>query len=93
MFILSDTIKTDDEIAALSDSAKETYLASEASAVQNPFLGLAIFIGIIAIIFLFAKLPKMMSEKSTGTYWEALKQKNLMLGVLGIFFMLVPKLL
>jgi FHS family L-fucose permease-like MFS transporter len=28
----------------------------------------------------------MISEKSTGTYAEALKNKNLMLGVLGIFF-------
>ena len=51
-----------------------------------PFIGLALFIGLIAVIFLFAKLPKMMSEKSTGTYFEALKNKNLMLGVLGIFF-------
>jgi MFS transporter, FHS family, L-fucose permease len=86
LFILSDTIKTEDEIASLTETAKETYLASEASAVQTPFLGLALFIGLIAVIFLFAKLPKMMSEKSTGTYAEAFKNKNLMLGVLGIFF-------
>ncbi len=86
LFILSDTIKTEGEIASLTKTAKETYLASEASAVQTPFLGLALFIGLIAVIFLFAKLPKMMSEKSTGTYAEAFKNKNLMLGVLGIFF-------
>ena len=86
LFILSDTIKTEDEIAALTETAKDTYLASEASAVQMPFLGLALFIGLIAIIFLFAKLPKMISETETGTYAEAFKNKNLMLGVLGIFF-------
>jgi FHS family L-fucose permease-like MFS transporter len=86
LFILSDTIKTKEEIATLSYSAKETYLASEASAVQNPFLGLAVFILFIAGIFFFAKLPKLISETSTGTYAEAFKQKNLMLGVLGIFF-------
>lgn len=86
LFILSDTIKTEEEIAALPDALKETYLASEASAVQMPFLGLALFIGLIALIFVFAKLPKMMSETSTGTYAQALKQKNLVLGVLGIFF-------
>jgi FHS family L-fucose permease-like MFS transporter len=86
LFILSDTIKTEDEIAALTESAKETYLASEASAVQMPFLGLALFIGLIAVIFLFAKLPKMISETSTGSYTEAFQNKNLMLGVLGIFF-------
>lgn len=85
-FILSDTIKTKDEITALTDVAKETYLVSEASAVQTPFLGLALFILLIAGIFLFAKLPKMISEADTGTYSSALKNKNLMLGVLGIFF-------
>jgi FHS family L-fucose permease-like MFS transporter len=86
LFILSDTIKTEGEIELLTEAAKETYLASEASAVQTPFLGLALFIGLIAVIFLFAKLPKMISEKSTGTYTLAFKNKNLMLGVLGIFF-------
>jgi FHS family L-fucose permease-like MFS transporter len=86
LFILSDTIKTKDEIAALSETAKETYLASEASAVQMPFLGLALFIGLIALIFLFAKLPTLMNETSSGTYSAALKNKNLMHGVLGIFF-------
>lgn len=86
LFILSDTIKSKDEIALMSQTAKETYLASEASAVQMPFLGLALFIGFIAVIFLFSKLPKMISETSTGTYNEAFKNKKLMQGVLGIFF-------
>lgn len=86
LFILSDTIKTEDEIAALTEIAKDSYLASEASAVQTPFLGLALFIALIAVVFLFAKLPKMISETETGTYAEAFKNKNLMLGVLGIFF-------
>jgi len=85
-FILSDTIKTEVEIESLTGAAKETYLVSEASAVQTPFLGLALFILLIAGIFLFAKLPKMISDENTGTYSGALKNKNLMLGVLGIFF-------
>lgn len=86
LFILSDKIKTSDEISKLSETAKEAYLSNEASAVQKPFIGLAIFIVFIAGIFLFAKLPKLISEKSEGTYLAALKEKNLMLGVLGIFF-------
>jgi len=86
LFILSDTIKNEDEIAVLSKTAKETYLATEASAVQMPFLGLALFIFLIALIFLFAKLPKVINEVSTGTYTEAFQNKNLMLGVLGILF-------
>ncbi|WP_299249625.1 sugar MFS transporter [uncultured Lacinutrix sp.] len=86
LFILSDTIKTKAEIASLTETAKDTYLATEASAVQKPFLGLAIFIISIAVFFLFAKLPKLIGEKSTGTYTDAFKQKNLMLGVLALFF-------
>lgn len=86
LFILSDVIKTKDEIAVLENSAKEAYLATEAAAVQTPFLGLAVFISLIAVIFLFAKLPKMISETSTRSYSEAFKNKKLMQGVLGIFF-------
>lgn len=86
LFILSDKIKSSEEIDALSSSAKEAYLSSEASAVQKPFIGLAVFIMLIAGVFLFAKLPKLMSEKTEGTYLAAFKEKNLMLGVLGIFF-------
>ena len=55
LFILSDTIKTEGEIESLTSIAKETYLANEASAVQMPFLGLAIFTLLIAGIFFFAK--------------------------------------
>ncbi|MEO6348481.1 MAG: sugar MFS transporter [Aquaticitalea sp.] len=86
LFILSDKIKTKVEIDTLVGVAKENYLASEAASVQTPFLGLGIFILIIAGLFFFAKLPKLISETSTGTYAETFKRKNLMLGVLGIFF-------
>ncbi|MGJ8591136.1 MAG: sugar MFS transporter [Aquaticitalea sp.] len=85
LFILSDKIKTEIEINTLVGVAKENYLASEAAAVQKPFIGLALFIFIIAGIFFFAKLPKIINEQTVGTYSDAFKNKNLMLGVLGIF--------
>lgn len=86
LFILSDTVKDKIEIDSMSDSARETYFAAEAAAVQQPFLGLALFIVVIAVGFLFAKLPKLISEQSSGTYADAFNNRNLMLGVLGIFF-------
>jgi FHS family L-fucose permease-like MFS transporter len=86
LFILSDKIKTETEIANLTGEARQFYLSAEASAVQKPFIGLAIFIILIAGIFFFAKLPKLIDETHTGTYSAAFKSKNLMLGVLGIFF-------
>ena len=86
LFSLSDAIKTEAEIAALNIAEKEQYLLSEASAVQTPFIVLAVFIVLIALIFVFAKLPSIINETSTGTYWQALSNKKLVLGVLGIFF-------
>ena len=87
LFILSDKIKTKDEISGLTVTAKESYLASEALAVQTPFLGLALFTIAIAVVFLFAKLPKLIKETTIeGTYTDAFKQKNLMQGVLAILF-------
>ncbi len=86
LFILSDQIKTPDQIAILADAEKDLYLAAEASAVQTPFIGLAIFIFIIAGGFFFAKLPKLINETAVGSYRDALKHKNLVMGILGIFF-------
>ncbi|MGC1632085.1 MAG: sugar MFS transporter [Gelidibacter sp.] len=86
LFILSDKIKTTDEISFLTDSERGLYLATEAAAVQKPFVGLAIFIFIIAGIFFFAKLPKLINETAVGSYKEALKHKNLVMGIIGIFF-------
>lgn len=85
LFILSDNILSSTEIAGLSDLAKETYYNAEASAVQSPFIALAVFIVLLAVVFSFVKLPVMMSEKSNTSYFGLLKERNLMLGVLGIF--------
>jgi len=86
LFILSSSVKNELEINDLSNSAREAYYLAEASAVQRPFLGLALFIVCIALVFLFAKLPLIIDEKSSGTYAQAFQNKNLMLGVAGIFF-------
>lgn len=85
LLILSDNIKTSDEIAQLSDIAKEAYYNAEASAVQTPFLGLAIFIVILTTVFSLIKLPEMMSEASTGSYSDLFNNKKFMMGVAGIF--------
>lgn len=86
LFILRDRVKSAGEIEALDATAKTTYYAQEASAVQVPFLGIAAFIGIIALIFLFVNLPKIGDTASSNNYRPVLKKKNLMLGALGIFF-------
>lgn len=82
--LLRDTIKSSAEIAELSDTARDAYYAAEASAVQLPFLGLAAFILLIALVFVFARLPKLMQGHSSGNYIQALLHKNLLFGVIGI---------
>ena len=46
LFLLSDTIKSSEEISVLSEVERNNYYISEASAVQTPFLLIASFIGI-----------------------------------------------
>ncbi|MDX1426275.1 MAG: MFS transporter, partial [Salegentibacter mishustinae] len=50
LFILQDKVKTTAEIEALDAAAQKSYLVAEAAAVQTPFLGIAAFIGVIALV-------------------------------------------
>lgn len=84
-FLLSDTIKSSKEISVLTDIDRSSYYISEASAVQKPFLFIAAFIGFLALIFVFIKLPKILEKSAVGGYGKLLKNKIVMLGALGIF--------
>ena len=86
-FLLSDDIKTSDEIAALTSTAKETYYANEAGAVQGPFLYIALFFIIMAAAFFLIKLPKILSDDTDtkSSYMDFTNYKNLWMGMIGIF--------
>ena len=84
-FLLSDTIKSSEEISDLTDIDKSAYYVSEASAVQTPFLYIAAFIGLLALMFVFIKLPKILEKSAIGGYGKLLKNKIVMMGALGIF--------
>ncbi len=86
MFILSDSVKTSDEITVLESTAKEAYYASEASAVSTPFLWLAGVIAVLVVFFAIVKLPKILGQtEATGGFMDALKFPQLKWGALGIF--------
>ena len=85
LFLLSDSVKTSEEIDLLNMTDKANYYAAEAATVQVPFLLIATFIGILALIFSFIKLPKVMEDSPKGGYLALLKNKLMMLGALGIF--------
>jgi FHS family L-fucose permease-like MFS transporter len=86
-YLLSDKILTSLEIGSLSLADKEAYYTQEASAVQAPFLIFAGVIFLLAVIFSFIKLPQILNEKAEqGSYLDALKEKQVWMGALGIFF-------
>ena len=85
IFILSDNIKSSDEIQALGEADKLDYFSSEASAVQGPFIFLACSLLLLAGLIAVFKLPQVLEKAATGGYREALKNRKLLLGALGIF--------
>lgn len=85
MFILSDNVKTSEEILALAPSSKELYYAGEASAVSTPFLALAGVIAALAVFFAVFKLPKILEKSVESGFANALKFPQLKWGALGIF--------
>ena len=85
LFLLSDTVKSSTEIELLTETEKNNYYIAEAATVQTPFLFISIFIVILALVFLFIRLPKVMQESPKGGYLSLLKNKLMLLGALGIF--------
>lgn len=85
LFLLSDSVKTSEEINALSAIEKVDYYAAEAATVQTPFLLIATFIGVLAVIFAFIQLPKVMQESPKGGYISLLRNKLMLMGAIGIF--------
>lgn len=84
-FLLSDTIMSSKGIAVLSETEQQNYYITEASAVQTPFLVLAGCIGLLALLFVFIKLPKVLQKSPKGGYGKLLKNPTVMMGVVGIF--------
>lgn len=81
---------SDEELNKMTVSAKELALASEASSVKTPYLILGSIILVIAIIFMFLKLPEITGTEEkegdkTGIF-HALKHRHLSWAVAAQFF-------
>lgn len=90
--ILANGNKSPEEIAQLGNTALEAYKASEAQAVQGPYLMLAATLFVMAVIFAVIKLPAIthaLQKTRTSVlqnFTETLgKFPNLRLGAIGIF--------
>lgn len=81
---------SDEELSTMTESAKQLALASEASSVKTPYLVLGSIILVIAVIFLFLKLPEIKEEEDTKVektgILHALRHKHLSWAVAAQFF-------
>ncbi|NPV11390.1 MAG: L-fucose:H+ symporter permease [Ignavibacteria bacterium] len=95
LLILSNAVKTTEELAKLSPQELEAYRVAEAAAVQYPYLGLAAVLFIMAGIFALLKLPQIeastvQSSENNGMNYDDLHKsawgyRHLVLGAIGIF--------
>ena len=90
ILILSGAALTAVEINALPAAEQAAYHSSAAAAVQMPYLLLAAALLLLAILFAFARLPKIThtEEVNTGTSSDnasVLSHRHLVLGAIGIF--------
>ena len=86
-FILSSSVSSSADIALMSEIQQNEYYATEASAVQIPFLVLAGVLVKLALIFAAFKLPSINTDKNhnKSSYLDTLKNKHLLFGAIGIF--------
>lgn len=86
-FLLGDQILSGDAIRALNETDRLAYYASEASAVQIPFVLLALAFFALAGVVGAITLPKILGEdgEAKTTYGEVLQNHKLLFGALGIF--------
>ena len=91
VFILTEAIKTSDELKSLSAEALTAYQADQALLVQIPYLWLAGSLLVIALIFALIKLPNITPAEikhpddfviDNRNAWD---YRHLVLGAIGIF--------
>lgn len=95
LLILSTAVKTAEEMAKMTPDQVELYKATEAAAVQLPYLGLAAVLILLSAVFAIIKLPQIEadsveSEDGSRVSYDDLHKsawgyKHLILGAVGIF--------
>jgi len=91
MVILSQPLKSADELQALDSTALASYQAAEAASVQTPYLGLAVVLFVLALLFAVLRLPQVEPQTQTGgldgtkELSSAWQSSTLLLGALAIF--------
>jgi FHS family L-fucose permease-like MFS transporter len=86
-FILSGKQYTPEQLDAMSVQARELYFQTEANSVKMPYTIIAIVIFLMALLFLFTKLPDIKEEKSERkSLFHTLRHSHLAWAVVAQFF-------
>ncbi|MFC0168911.1 sugar MFS transporter [Pseudoduganella danionis] len=87
MLILAGGVLSAEDLAKQSSEQLAAYHASQAAAVQGPYLALAAALLLLAVLFAMARLPKIVDgeQASTGGWSQVLQQRHLVLGAIAIF--------
>jgi FHS family L-fucose permease-like MFS transporter len=87
MLILAGGVLSAEDLAKQSSEQLAAYHATQAAAVQGPYLALAAALLLLAVLFALARLPKIVDSDaaSTGGWSAVLQQRHLVLGAIAIF--------
>jgi FHS family L-fucose permease-like MFS transporter len=90
VLILSATVLGAAEIARLPEGELLAYRLQQAQLVQGPYLGLAITLAALALLFYVSRLPSMVDDRSAADahahrFVDALRHPNLRFGIVAIF--------
>ncbi|MEG2102200.1 MAG: MFS transporter, partial [Flavobacterium sp.] len=90
LFILSGTNHTPEQMAAMPEAEKASYLLGEAAAVKMPYIILGSVLVLVAIIFYFMHLPSMKPQHTEAEikpgFFSVLKFRHLSWAVAAQFF-------
>lgn len=91
LLILSNTVKSGAEVAALSAAEQAAYRAEEAHSVQGPYLLLAVVLFVLAVVVYLFRLPSLtetteQADHQKHTLGQALAHRHVFFGVGAIFF-------
>ncbi|MBU6247528.1 MAG: L-fucose:H+ symporter permease [Xanthomonadaceae bacterium] len=90
VLILSNVVKTPQQLAALAPADQLVYQAQQAQAVQYPYLGLAVVLFLLALFVWAFRLPALSEATDKGdhdrhSFGEVLRHRHVLFGVIGIF--------
>lgn len=91
LVILSNVVRSPDELAAMAPAAQLAYQTQQTQAVQYPYIGLAVVLFLLAIFVWMFRMPALTeatekSDHEAHSFADVLRHPHVLFGVLGIFF-------